>query len=427
MSIALIELPSPSAGPAEIPRRGVAVTLGQAVSAVVAAKSVAGCRPAYVRSLRQYLTMFAKGREGWPLAAITTESVEEWFAGRSEAPTARVANTGRLAALFSYAVRRKWTADNPTRYLERIRIDRKPPFALTPLQAALILDWCRRRKPNQIPFFALAMLAGVRPDEIERLTWKAVNLDDGTLTIDAAASKVRLRRVVDLEPVALEWLKWAKERGGRLPVKRMTRRRYLAQASRLLDFKTWPQDCLRHTAASYLLAKHKNAGFVAYQLGNSQRILETHYRALVTEKDCAAFWSFTPESPRPPKPLPLPRPAPVLPEFAPVQLPLTWGIAIDPEWPRFARAEAALAAEPLLRKLARQRQSIGAYHGGVFSTRMKGERIDTLLELGKIAGCSRQTLQYVRVIVRSADPDVLDKLRVGKLTIAGTYKRICQQ
>jgi hypothetical protein len=59
-----------------------------------------------------------------------------------------------------------------------------------------------------------------------------------------------------------------------------------------LNLKIWPTDLLRHTAASYLLALHKDAGKVANMLGNSPQILLSHYHDPVTEADCKAFWQL---------------------------------------------------------------------------------------------------------------------------------------
>jgi len=273
-------------------------------------------------------------------------------------------------------------------------------------------------------YYALALYAGVRPDELSRITWASVKFEnDGSaiVIIDAAASKVRRRRIVELEPTAVEWLRKATESNGRLPVTISTRRRYHRQAAKVLGFESWPQDCLRHTAASYLLAHHRDAGKVAYQLGNSIKILETHYKGLVMRNECSEFWAFKPDSPRPEKPKPTKArvmSAPVIPES---------GLNIDRTMSRFARAEAALAFEPVLRRLGKQRQQLGAYHGGVTGRPLKGDRVDTILEVGRIAGCSRQTVQYVKVLLQKADPDVLDKLRNGKVSIHGQYKKVLAQ
>ncbi|MCP5523587.1 MAG: hypothetical protein H7A46_18775 [Verrucomicrobiales bacterium] len=60
-----------------------------------------------------------------------------------------------------------------------------------------------------------------------------------------------------------------------------------------LGFKAWPQDVLRHTAASQLLALRKDAAAVALELGNSPQVLLTHYRELVTREQAAEFWGIS--------------------------------------------------------------------------------------------------------------------------------------
>lgn len=270
------------------------ITLSRAVESLLTAKRMGNCRPRYIESLRAYLKQFARDREEMLLDDFDVTTIEQWFANRTESLTTMASNVGRLSALFGFAVRREWIARNPVRQLERIRIERKAPFILNVDQARALMGYVVAKKPNEIAFFTFALFAGVRPEEIERITWQSIDLDRGMVTIDAAASKVRRRRIMDIEPNAIAFLKLAKAKGARIPVKKMTRRRYLDHAERLLGFNTWPQDSLRHSAASYLLAKHKNAGLVADRLGNSPSILLRYYRELVGPDDCAAFWAITP-------------------------------------------------------------------------------------------------------------------------------------
>lgn len=418
MNTALTVIPSPI-----MPARGVKdITLGDAIAALHVAKSSANYRPLYVKGLRSYLNLFARGREQLPLRTFTVETIEEWFASRNDAKSTQISDTGRLSALFAFGVRREWIEKNPCRLMEKPRIEHKPPRILTVLQAALILDWCKRRKPNQLAFFTLALFAGVRPEELSRLTWQSINLEDGIVTIDAAASKVHRRRIITLEPTALAWLKLAHEHRALLPVTRITRRRYLDHVQKVLGIEGgWPQDCLRHTAASFLMAKHADAGKVADGLGNSARILLRNYRNLVTRADCEAFWSFLPDSPRPVRPEP---PKPVQEAPAPVLLPGVWGLAIDMALPRFRRAELALTIEPTLRALARQKQRDAGHRGGLTGQCCASDRIDTIGEVGRVSGCSRQLVQWVRVLLNRSDWDTLEKLRLGKLSVAGTYRRL---
>jgi hypothetical protein len=78
-------------------------------------------------------------------------------------------------------------------------------------------------------------------------------------------------------------------------LKHITRRRYLRALRDYLRFKRWPQDVLRHTAASNLLAFHQDAGKVAAFLGHSAGILLRHYKALVFREDADAWMRIMPK------------------------------------------------------------------------------------------------------------------------------------
>jgi integrase len=265
-------------------------TLRQAIDETVAAKTASNLRPRYVDSLRIYLDLFARGRETLPVDAITVADIERWFSERREAPSTKASNLGRLSALFALSTRRSYCTENPCERVERVTVERRPPAILTPEQTANALSDARQRMPRFVPWLALALFAGIRPEELDKLRWSDVDLKAGIVTIDAAASKVRQRRIVQLMPVAREWLKL----GGDLPLPQVTRRRCIRHLRGTLGFEAWPQDILRHTAASYLLAHHQDAGKVAAELGNSAGILLRHYKELVPRAEARKFWNLTP-------------------------------------------------------------------------------------------------------------------------------------
>lgn len=156
----------------------------------------------------------------------------------------------------------------------------------------------KRRHPTGLGWFALALMAGIRPEECDRLTWSNVDLESGIVTVDAAASKVRRRRIVHLQPAAAAWMRLAKKLGAVLPLPHTTRRRQLRSVRKKLGWDSWPKDILRHTCASYLMATWQDAGRVAAELGNSAGILLRHYRELVTRKEADRFWNLRPAARR---------------------------------------------------------------------------------------------------------------------------------
>ncbi len=140
------------------------------------------------------------------------------------------------------------------------------------------------------------LFAGVRPLELLRVSWENIGWTSKTLTVDAAASKVRQRRIVHLMPNCVAWLKYAKDHGSELgTLKYMGLRRYLRRCGLHMRFAGWPQDVLRHTCASYWLAEWQDAGKVARELGSSAGILLRHYTELVEKAEAAKFWAILPE------------------------------------------------------------------------------------------------------------------------------------
>ncbi len=271
------------------------ITLKDAIERMLEAKTAGGRRPSTIKSLRRYLAVFMKGRQSRHVHEFGLSDVDSWFAGRKESLSGRKSNEGRLSSLFSWCVRKGYMAENPCRRLDQITLDRKPVTVLTVRQAAKLLIAAKRRKPCSLAFFTLAMLAGVRPQELQQVSWSDIDLEAGRVTISAAASKVRRRRVVHLMPSALAWLKKAKELSATLPVSRMSRRRYTRDfACETLGLERFPQDILRHTAATFWLAHCRDAYKVAHELGNSVGILAQHYTELVPEADAKRFWEILP-------------------------------------------------------------------------------------------------------------------------------------
>jgi integrase len=158
------------------------------------------------------------------------------------------------------------------------------------------------------------LFGGLRPAEIQRLTWAAVDLDEGTVIVAGAQAKTRRRRVVDLGENAVAWLRRAGVRAGVSSTIcgsfwdarwRMFRRSLgWAVGSRekgMVEMKVkpvhgeWPHNALRHTYASMHYAMHQDEAKLQAQMGHeSAAMLHRHYRALKTRKEAERFWALRP-------------------------------------------------------------------------------------------------------------------------------------
>jgi integrase len=264
---------------------GDSVTVSAGIGLLLRAKQGANLRPVYLKSLGYYLSRFAQGRESRPLESITTAEVETFLA-QFPLAASRATWLNRINTLFSFAVRRSFIARNPCAALERITIERKAPFILSPAQARQLLALA----PTVMrPYVVLGLFAGIRPSELLRLTWADVCLETRTVRVNEA--KTRRRRIVPLHDKAVALLADFPLRSGPVSPSNSTVRRFKRRACEALGWPAWPSDLLRHTAASYLLALHGDAGKVATMLGNSSGVLLTHYHEPVRNGDCGEFWA----------------------------------------------------------------------------------------------------------------------------------------
>jgi integrase/recombinase XerD len=264
--------------------------LSEAITELIKAKTAANRRPSYVTSLEQYLTRWAKGQEAKSISSVTLSEVDHFINGLPSL-SSRATAINRLSTLFSFAVRRGWRADNPCERVERPHVENGTPSILTVEEAKKILEFTRKKMPRFLPWLTLAMFAGIRPEESDKMTWESIDKERGIATVDSLTAKVRKRRIVHLKPTAVAWLKL----GGDLPLPRVTRRRCIRKLRKLLGWEKWKKDVLRHTAASYWLASDPDANRIAMELGNSAPILMKHYRELVSDQDAKAFWAILPK------------------------------------------------------------------------------------------------------------------------------------
>lgn len=270
-------------------------TLAFAIERMLERKARLNLRATYLTGLRQYLSIFARGREQTPISEITHVELETWFDGRHEAHSSQQSNLGRLSALFIFCKRRGIIESNPCDLVERVRVDKHPPKILTVAESRMLLECVSREHPKRLAYFVLCLLAGVRPIEATRLTREKIDLVRGTIRVDSDVSKVRTLRYIHLMPAAAAYLKLALEiHDALLPISRATQKRWVRDMRDRMKFAAWPSDILRKTFASYLISEWQDAARVSLEMGNSPGVLLRFYRELVTREQAEEFWSIRP-------------------------------------------------------------------------------------------------------------------------------------
>ena len=271
------------------------VSVREAIEECITNKRAINLRPYYLKELERYLRKFLAPHFAAPIHSLTHHELERMLSS-IRTPGGRNTAIGKLCALFSWAFKRDYIERDPMRKIQRARQEFDAPKILSPSESRDLLSATGETAPDLISYMALGLYAGIRPHELKALDWSAIDLHRGLARIDAAASKVRRRRIVPLAPIALDALTRVKSQHG--PVLPVSRLQFNYRRRRVLTAlgwnPIWPHDLLRHTAASYLLALHQDAGKVSLWLGNSPGILLRHYHELVSPEDCAKFWAVGP-------------------------------------------------------------------------------------------------------------------------------------
>ena len=133
---------------------------------------------------------------------------------------------GYLSTFFKYCVAKKYVGENPILEVPQYKIQQRRGSAeiLCAREAAELMEWLEpyREKQNRdgswwgepgcmVPYFALALFAGIRPDwkhgEMGKLKSKHIRMDTGVILIEPEVSKVKEKRAIKIQPNLSLWLK----------------------------------------------------------------------------------------------------------------------------------------------------------------------------------------------------------------------------
>ena len=262
--------------------------LGEAVRRCLEVKEKNGLRPRYIQQLGYSLKAFLVGREMMDCHSVMRDDILAWLDNPEWGNTTRKNNQTNVSAFFSFAEAEKWVTTNPCSNLPKITLTQARPGILSVAQAKSIMETALAIEPKSVPYFALALFCGIRPQEIMRLTWDDVDIERGFVKIDGEVSKTRQRRLVKISDNCKAWL----QLGGDVPPVNW-QGRFVKIIEALGMSKTWPKDGMRHSFCSYALPVRGGIQ-TSSDAGNSETILFKHYREIVTPEDAAKFWEIYP-------------------------------------------------------------------------------------------------------------------------------------
>lgn len=207
-----------------------------------------------------------------------------------------------LHAVFGYCRRHGWCRENPVSAID-------PPLVrereIVPLSIEEIVDLFHAANktglPGCIPAIAIMLFAGIRPREIERLSWSDIDWEENVIAIAPTHSKTGGARHVTIVPCLRKILNRYVAPESVLagtpicpPDWQRKWKRIRRAAGWRFPEKPWTQDVLRHTYASYHLKFFKNLPQLQCEMGHSSaRLLRTRYLSMrnVTADSATLFWN----------------------------------------------------------------------------------------------------------------------------------------
>lgn len=266
--------------------------VADAINTFLIAKARAGKSDRYLRTMKNSLSKFARGRGSRPLASITAAEIEKWIAHNDWNGTTRRGYLRDVRTLLNFAVRRNLIAHNPANAVELPQKAPAPVHIHTPGEVRRVLEAARRHDVNLCRALAIRYFAGLRSAECDRLREENIKTEQGIIEVTAQSAKTRQRRVVKIQPALRAWLAI----GGALPLHDINNRmrKFSALLREMEPPIVWEHNVTRHSFCSYHLARFKSAAKTALEAGHSEAMLFGHYREIVTAESAAEFWSILP-------------------------------------------------------------------------------------------------------------------------------------
>ncbi len=266
-------------------------TVPEVVTELLKIKEQDGASVAYLGQLRTTLNRFATKFSG-PILEVTGPEVDAWLRSLDIAAVTRNSMLRCIKVLFSFAKAQNYLPDEKNTAVEQmqqVRVKSEDTTLFTPEEMAKLLH---NAPPDLVPILAIGAFAGIRMAELERLDWKAVDLERKFIEIRAGQAKTASRRVIPISDNLAAWLTPLERKGKIVRTKEL--QTHVPALARALKME-WPRNVLRDSFISYRIAIVQSADQVALEAGNSASIIFKHYRELTTPEVAEKWFSILPK------------------------------------------------------------------------------------------------------------------------------------
>lgn len=286
------------AGACALEKERKTVSFAHAVEELIASK--AHRRSRTVSDIRYLLGVLMRKTDRLArrkIRSLTTADCAEMIEYCFKTPRQRYKARVVLHGLFAFSFRRGWCADNPVSRVDVPVLKEKPIVALNADQCQKLIHAAKEEDQGGcLAAVGLMLYAGIRPQELQRLSWGNVNLNESVISIPATHSKTGGARHVSMEPILKNLLKGLspEKLSSRICPKNWLRKwKAIRQSAGWTKTNPWIQDCLRHSYASFHVLYYKDFTRLQYEMGHSSpALLRTRYLNMqgLTSNMAHEFW-----------------------------------------------------------------------------------------------------------------------------------------
>jgi integrase len=272
-------------------------TIGEVMTEFKTVKTKAGLSSKYLKTAwDSFFVPFRDRFKDCVITDVTTEAAEKYVFGHKKwNATSRATLIRHLKVLFNFAIKRGYVTLNPFATIQSPKkaANNSREKVMTVESVIKLLNYANDNgyKP-ECAALVLILFCGVRVDEVERVSWEQVKLDENPPVIVLDETKANRRRVNAIPSNAVAWLKDLKKETGKIVLENYEgRMRYLRKKSGVAS----KQNAARISFASYHVALHEDPAKTSLLLGHqSPALLWNTYRAMVTKAEAKRYWKIAP-------------------------------------------------------------------------------------------------------------------------------------
>ena len=259
-------------------------------------KTKAGRRPDTLNDIKFRIGKLAQTFGERDMHTITTSELCAWLDKNGYSGVSRANYKRVITGFFKFAIKIGVIEFNPAVSIETVEVDESLPEIFSVTEADRLLHATALIYPRLVPAMVLGLFAGLRVAETEKLNWNAIDFDAKLITVRPEVAKRRRQRHVTMSDNLQAWLLPHRKPTGLICPPTAVTMRWRIKVLKEAEIEHWPRNGLRHSFASYHLARHQDMSKTALELGHTRPdILFNHYRNLVKPADAAAYWSIMPK------------------------------------------------------------------------------------------------------------------------------------